>query len=61
MLPLEGAIVEKLQKDGPCFFDDVVTILPNSSWGEIFAVVDRISRDGRLALRHGVLNLSDHT
>ena len=50
MLPLEEAIVEKLQKGGPCCLDDVVTSLPNSSWGEIFLAVDRMSRDGRLSL-----------
>ena len=51
MLPLEKAIVEKLQKSGPCCLDDVVTYLPNSSWGEIFLAVDRMSGDGRVLLR----------
>lgn len=51
MLPLAEAIVEKLRNDGPCSFDEVVTSLPNSSWGEIFVAVDCMSRDGRLLLR----------
>lgn len=51
MLRIEEAIVEKLQKGGPCCLDDVVTSLPNSSWGEVFAAVDRMSRDGRVLLR----------
>jgi len=51
MNPLEAAIVETLQRSGPCCFDDVVTSLPNSSWGEVFGAVDRMSRDGRLSLR----------
>ena len=51
MNPMEAAIVETLQRSGPCCFDDVVTSLPNSSWGEVFAAVDRMSRDGRVFLR----------
>jgi hypothetical protein len=50
MTHIEEAIVEKL-RSGPCCFDDVVTDLPNFSWEEIFAAVDRMSRDGRLLLR----------
>jgi len=51
MAPIEKAIVEKLREGGPCCLDDVVTSLPNSSWGEVFGAVDRMSRDGRLSLR----------
>jgi hypothetical protein len=51
MLPIEEAIMEKL-RSGPCFFDEVVTYLPNFSWGEIFVAVDCMSRDGRVVLRH---------
>ena len=50
MSPLEIAIADKLQNSGPCSLDDVVTYLPNSSWGEVFLAVDRMSRDGRLSL-----------
>ena len=50
MTPIEAAIVETLQRGGPCYLDDVVTSIPNSSWREIFAAVDRMSRDGRLVL-----------
>lgn len=50
MTPIEEAIVEKLRRSGPCGLDDVVTSLSNSSWGEVFAAVDRMSRDGRLVL-----------
>ena len=50
MSPIENAIVEKLQKGGPCGLDDVVTSLPNSSWGEVYIAVDRMSRDGRVLL-----------
>ena len=50
MTPIEEVIFEKLRESGPCGLDDVVTSLPNSSWGEVFAAVDRMSRDGRLVL-----------
>jgi hypothetical protein len=50
MLPIEDAIIEKL-RSGPCCFDDVVISLPNFSWGEVFAAVDCMSRDGRVFLR----------
>ncbi len=51
MKPIEAAIVESLQRSGPCCLEDVVTTLPNFSWGEVFLAVDRMSRDGRLLLR----------
>ena len=50
MTPIEQAIVEKLRESDPCCLDDVVTSLPNLSWGEIFLAVDRMSRNGRLSL-----------
>jgi hypothetical protein len=49
MLLIEEATIEKL-RSGPCCFDDVVTQLPNFSWGEISVAVDGMSRDGRLLL-----------
>ena len=51
MMPIDAAIIETLQRTGPCCLDDVVMSLPNSSWGEVFAAVDRMSRDGRVLLR----------
>ena len=47
----EEAVVEMLQRIGPCGIDDLVTSLPNLSWGEVFVAVDRMSRDGRVWLR----------
>jgi hypothetical protein len=49
MLPIEEAIIDKL-RSGPCSFDDVVTALPNFSWGELFVAVDCMSRDRRVSL-----------
>lgn len=51
MLSLEEAIAEKLRNDGPCCFDEIVTGLPNFSWGQIFVAVDCMSRDGRVFIR----------
>ena len=50
-MPVEEAIMEQLRLHGPCCLDDVVTYLPNFSWGEVFLAVDRMSRDGRVVLR----------
>lgn len=50
MLAIEEAILEKLQS-GPRSFDEVVSTLPNFSWGEVFVAVDCMSRDGRVFLR----------
>ena len=47
----EDAVIDILQKTGPCCMDDLVTYLPNHAWSEIFVAVDRMSRDGRLVLR----------
>lgn len=51
MPPIEDAIVETLQRSGPCCLDDVVMSLPGFSWGVVFGAVDRMSRDGRVSLR----------
>lgn len=50
MKSVEEAVVETLQRSGTCCLDDVVTYLPNFSWGEVFLAVDRMSRDGRVSL-----------
>ena len=48
---IEEALVTELQDRGACRLDDLVTQLPNYSWNEIFIAVDRMSRDGRVAIR----------
>jgi hypothetical protein len=50
MTHIEEAIIERLLSGGPCGLDDVVTALPNFSWGELFVAVDCMSRDGRVSL-----------
>ena len=46
----EEAVIEMLQRTGSCCIDDIVRYL-HLSWTEVFVVVDRMSRDGRLLLR----------
>jgi hypothetical protein len=50
MMLIEAAIANTLQGRGPCGLDDLVTSLSSSNWGEVFAAVDRMSRDGRVVL-----------
>jgi hypothetical protein len=50
MMLIEAAIAKTLQRSGPCCLDDLVTSLSSSNWGEVFAAVDRMSRDGRVVL-----------
>jgi hypothetical protein len=47
----EEAVIEMLQRTGPCCLDNLAIQLPNFSWGEVFTAVDRMSRDGRLVIR----------
>jgi hypothetical protein len=47
----EEAVIEMLQRTGPCSMDDIIMQLPNLSWAEVFVTVDRLSRDGRVLLR----------
>jgi hypothetical protein len=49
--PIEHAIIETLRISGPCCLDEVLTHLPDFSWGGGIAAVDRMLRDGRLLLR----------
>ena len=49
---LETAILRELVRIGPCAFDDLALALREYSWNQVFAAVDRLSRQGRLALRH---------
>jgi hypothetical protein len=57
MIPInssvEEVVAEMVRKTSPCCLEDLVTYLPNLTWGEVFLAVDRMSRDGRLLLRKG--------
>jgi hypothetical protein len=47
----EEAVIDMLRRTGPCCLDTLAIQLPNFTWGEVFAAVDRMSRDGRLLIR----------
>ena len=47
----EEAVIELLQRIGPCSMDDIIMQLPDFRWGEVFVAVGRLSRDGRVLLR----------
>jgi len=48
---IETAIRMELYRNGPCALRALIERLPQFSWNEVFAVVDRISREGTLVLR----------
>jgi hypothetical protein len=47
---LESAILEKLERGGPCSLDELYQALSDYSWNQVFAAVDRLCRNGRLSL-----------
>jgi hypothetical protein len=49
---IETAVVQELLRRGPCSFDELTGWLPTYSWNQLFLTVDRLSREGRLRLRH---------
>lgn len=55
MMPIdasaEEAVIEILQRTGPCCLDDLVMQLPRLNGSTVFVAVDQMSRDGRLLLR----------
>lgn len=48
---IEQTILKVLDRDAPCWLNDLLQQLPHRQWNEIFAAVDQMSRDGRLVLR----------
>ena len=47
---VESAILETLERRGPCSLDELYQALSDYSWNQVFAAVDRLSRNGRLLL-----------
>lgn len=47
---IESAIRMELRWNGPCPFRALIERFPQFSWNEVFAVIDRGTRDGTLAL-----------
>ncbi len=49
---IQSAIRSELMQQGPCTLETLLDRLPQFSWSEIFTVVDQLSREGQLVLRH---------
>jgi hypothetical protein len=47
----EQIVIDVLRSTGPCCLDDLVKSTPTLTWGQVFAAVDQMSRDGRIWLR----------
>ncbi len=47
---VEAAILETLERGGPWSLDELYQALSDYTWNQVFAAVDRMSRDGRLRL-----------
>ena len=48
---VESAILETLERRGPCSLEELYLALSDYSWNQVFATVDRLSCNGRLLLR----------
>lgn len=49
---LESAIRQELARVGTCTLDELVALLPGYSWAQVFAAVDRLTREGTVTLQH---------
>lgn len=49
---VKSAIRSELLRQGPCPLEALHARLPQFSWCEVFSVVDQLSREGQLILRH---------
>jgi hypothetical protein len=47
---VESAILETLERRGSCSLEELCQALSDYSWNQVFATVDRLSRNGRLLL-----------
>ena len=48
---LESTIRQELNQVGTCTLEELNERLPCYSWNQVFAVVDRLSREGAVTLR----------
>lgn len=49
---LESAIQQRLIQAGTCSPDEFVMMLPGYFWDQVFAEVDRLTREGAVTLRY---------
>lgn len=45
-------VLERVSLHGPILLEGLNRLLPYFTWNQVFAAVDRLSREGRLELRH---------
>lgn len=50
-LAIERRIVSMLAWEGPLTFEELGRRLPNSTWNQVFAAVDGLTRESRLSLQ----------
>ncbi len=48
----ESRVLQTMDELGSCTLDELVQALHDYTWVQVFIVVDRLSRNGALALRH---------
>ena len=49
---IESAIHQQLARAGTCSLDELAALLPGYSWAQVFAAVDRLTREGTVTLKH---------
>lgn len=49
---LESAIQQQLSQVGTCSLEELAFLLPGYSWAQVFSAVDRLTREGTIALNH---------
>lgn len=49
---VESAIYQQLIQAGTCSLDELADLLPGYSWVQVFSAVDRMTREGTVALTH---------
>ena len=49
---LESAIHQQLARVGTCSLDELAALLTGYSWAQVFAAVDRMTREGTVTLKH---------
>ena len=49
---IESAIQRQLTLVGACSLDELAALLPGYSWAQVFAAVDRLTREGAVALTY---------
>lgn len=51
-IEVETAIVQHLETHGSCMMEALVHSLPHFTFNRVFFTIDRLSREGKVSLRH---------